>query len=180
MLRFLLGMAEAGFFPGMILYLTCWFPATTRARIVSLFFIAVPLSNVIGAPLSTLLLERDGFGHKGWQWLFLLEGAPAILLGFVVLRFLTDRLSSAAWLTADEKRQMGKLLKADQTTPRTHSLRAAFTDLRIWTFSGVYFGITVGIYGLGFWLPQIVQSMGTLTTREIGLLTAAPYAWSQP
>ncbi len=174
-LRFLLGMAEAGFFPGMILYLTYWFPAPTRARIVSLFFIAVPLSNVIGAPLSTLFLELDAFGLKGWQWLFLLEGMPAILLAFVVLRFLTDRPSSAAWLTTEEKRQMETLLKADQATPRTHSLRAAFTDLRLWIFGGVYFGITVGIYGLGFWLPLIIQSTGTFTTREIGLLVAAPY-----
>ncbi len=175
LLRFLLGVAEAGFFPGMILYLTYWFPAAARAKVVSLFFIAVPLSNVIGAPLSTLILDLDAFDLKGWQWLFLIEGLPSIVLAFVTLRFLTDRPSTANWLSDDEKRHLEKLLATDQATKHTHSLKAALSDLRIWLFCGVYFGITVGIYGLGFWLPQIVQSMGTLTTREIGLLTAAPY-----
>ena len=174
-MRFILGMAEAGFFPGMILYLTYWFPAAMRAKIVSLFFIAVPLSTVIGAPLSTLILGLDAYGLKSWQWLFLIEGVPALVLAFVVLRYLTDRPATAHWLTDDEKRQMETLMAADRTGPRAHNLRAAFADMRLWIFGGVYFGITVGIYGLSFWLPQMVQSLGILTTFQIGLLTAAPY-----
>ncbi len=176
--RFLLGAAEAGFFPGMILYLTYWFPPAQRAKIIATFFVAVPLSNVIGAPLSTALMGIDAFGFKGWQWLFLLEGAPAILLAFVVLAYLSDRPEKATWLTDAEKQTLARALAADAPRETRHSLKDALSDPRIWTFGFVYFGITVAIYGLGFWLPQIVQSFGGLSTMQIGLVTAIPYAFA--
>lgn len=176
--RFLLGVAEAGFFPGMILYLTYWFPAERRARIIATFFIAVPLSNVIGAPLSTTLMGIEGLGLKGWQWLFLLEGAPAILLALAVLLWLTDRPEKATWLSESEKLTLARAIAAEAPLAARHTLKEALADARIWTFGGVYFGITVAIYGLGFWLPQIVQSFGGLSTMQIGLVTAIPYAFA--
>ena len=178
--RFLLGVAEAGFFPGMILYLTYWFPAAHRARIVGIFFVAVPLSNVVGAPLSTAIMGFEGLGLSGWQWLFMLEGVPAIVLAFVVLIYMTDRPEEATWLSVAEKHDLARTLAADGKTNehlRSHTLRRALVNPRIWLLGFVYFGITVGIYGLGFWLPQIVQGFGTgLTTIQIGLVTAIPYA----
>ena len=175
--RFLLGAAEAGFFPGIILYLTLWFPAAQRSKFISLFMIAVPLSSVVGAPLSTTIMEMSGLGLKGWQWLFLLEGVPAILLSFAVLFVLADRPETAAWLSDSEKADMARLLAAGRSqTPPDTSLARALTNPLMWLYGATYFGITVGLYGLGFWLPQMVQSFGDLTTREIGLLTAIPYA----
>jgi ACS family tartrate transporter-like MFS transporter len=177
--RFMLGAAEAGFFPGMILYLTYWFPASQRARIIGTFFIAVPFSNVIGAPLSTALMGIEGVGLRGWQWMFLLEGAPAILLAFVVLRYLTDRPGDAHWLSAEEKGVLIKALEAEQPSavaPVARTLKQGLLNPRIWLFGAIYFGITVGIYGLGFWLPQILQGFGNLSRGEIGLIAAIPYA----
>jgi len=177
--RFMLGAAEAGFFPGMILYLTYWFPASQRARIIGTFFIAVPFSNVIGAPLSTTLMGIEGLGLHGWQWMFLLEGAPAILLAFVVLGYLTDRPADARWLTEAEKKVLNAALAADQRpshAPVARTLKQGLLNPHIWLFGAIYFGITVGIYGLGFWLPQILQSFGDLSRGEIGLMAAVPYA----
>jgi len=174
-----LGAAEAGFFPGMILYLTYWFPASQRARIIGTFFIAVPFSNVIGAPLSTTLMGIEGLGLHGWQWMFLLEGAPAIILAFVVLGYLTDRPSEARWLTDAEKKVLTTALAADQPpghAPLARTLKQGLLNPHIWLFGAIYFGITVGIYGLGFWLPQILQGFGNLSRGEIGLIAAVPYA----
>ena len=176
--RFLLGAAEAGFFPGMILYLTYWFPARRRGKIVGAFMIAVPLSNVVGAPLSTAILGIEGFGFSGWQWLFLLEGLPAILLGFVVLGFLTDRPTKAAWLSPEEKVLLTAMMERDAPrdgTGHSHTLKQALLNPRVWLYGLIYFGMTVGIYGLGFWLPQILNGFGGLTKMEIGLLAAVPY-----
>ena len=183
-LRFLLGAAEAGFFPGMILYLTYWFPPRHRAKIVGAFLIAVPLSNVIGAPVSTAILSLDGvaimgFALKGWQWLFLLEGLPAVVLAFAVLRYLTDRPEKATWLSADEKQTLARSLDAGavpRAASHSHTLKGALLNPRVWMYGVIYFGITVGIYGLGFWLPQIIRSFGGLSKIEVGLVTAIPYA----
>ena len=178
-LRFLLGLAEAGFFPGMILYLTYWFPAAYRARIVGAFLIAIPLSSVIGAPVSTMLLGFEGLGLKGWQWLFILEGLPAVLLGFVVLYFLTDKPSDAKWLTSEEKDWLNGVLAEEERTrskaDHSQSLKSALLNGRVWLFSAIYFGILIGLYGLGLWLPQIIQAFGALSNIQIGLLTVIPY-----
>jgi MFS transporter, ACS family, tartrate transporter len=180
-LRFLLGVAEAGFFPGIIYYLTCWFPSQQRARIIALFLIALPLSSVIGAPLSTMLLGIDAWGLHGWQWMFLLEGTPTILLGVVVLRWLTDRPADATWLTDQERAALARSL---QTPPaavgaaHTQGLRAALSMPWVWLAGLIYFSILVGLYGFGFWMPQIIGSMGELTNIEIGLVTMIPYTFA--
>ncbi|HEY0426401.1 MAG TPA: MFS transporter [Pyrinomonadaceae bacterium] len=177
-LRFLLGLAEAGFFPGMILYLTYWFPAAYRARIVGAFLIAIPLSSVIGAPISTMLLGYQGFGLRGWQWLFIMEGVPSLLLGFVVLFFLTDKPEKANWLTREEKNWLGGVLAEEQKVRENEhklGLVQALLNARVWLFSLIYFGILIGLYGLGLWLPQIIKGFGALSNIQIGLLTVIPY-----
>jgi ACS family tartrate transporter-like MFS transporter len=177
-LRFLLGVAEAGFFPGMILYLTYWFPAARRARILSAFMIALPISNVIGSPVSTAILSVQSHGLHGWQWMFLLEGTPALLCGIAVLLFLRDGPAQAAWLTSEEKEWLqGELARERAAHGATaHSSFAALRDARVWGFGLVYFGLLVGMYGFGFWLPQIVKGLGNLTNFQVGLAAALPYA----
>ncbi len=177
-LRFMLGVAEAGFFPGMILYLTYWFPAAWRARILSAFMIALPISNVIGSPVSTAMLSLDAYGLRGWQWMFLLEGTPAVLCGFAVLLFLRDGPAKAAWLTSEEKEWLQGELARERAVhePIAHSSLAALRQPRVWAFGLVYFGMLVGMYGFGFWLPQIVKGLGNLSNFEVGLATALPYA----
>lgn len=177
-LRFLLGLAEAGFFPGMILYLTYWFPAAYRARIVGAFLIAIPLSSVVGAPLSTLLLGFEGFGLHGWQWLFIFEGIPSALLGFAVLFFLTDKPEKASWLTREEKDALSDILTAERLvleSAHKPGLKDGLLNVRVWLFSLIYFGILIGLYGLGLWLPQIIKGFGALSNFQIGLLTVIPY-----
>ena len=177
-LRFLLGLAEAGFFPGMILYLTYWFPAAYKARIVGAFLIAIPLSSVIGAPISTMLLGLEGFGLKGWQWLFIIEGLPSVFLGFTVLFFLTDKPEKASWLTREEKDWLGGVLaEEERLREREHKLglMQTLTHGRIWVFSFIYFGILIGLYGLSLWLPQIIKGFGDLSNIQVGLLTMIPY-----
>lgn len=177
--RFLLGIAEAGFFPGIIFYLTCWFPSQHRARIIALFMIALPLSSVIGAPLSTSLLGIDAAGFKGWQWMFLIEAIPTIVLGFVVLMVLPDGPADAKWLDDGEKRWLQAEL-AREHTHSTHdhgsSLREALTMPRVWRHGLVYFCILVGLYGFSFWLPQIIASLGNMTNVQVGLFTMIPYS----
>ena len=179
-LRFLLGVAEAGFFPGMILYLTYWFPATMRARFVALFMIAVPLASVVGAPISGALLGIDGWlGFKGWQWLFVLEGLPAVLLAFAVLVFLPDRPHRASWLTKEEAAAIeARLVRDDSEAHRFQRvLWPALRDRRVLLLGLVYLGIVIGLYGIGFWLPQIVKAMG-YSNLDVGLIVALPYAVS--
>ena len=162
--RFLLGVAEAGFFPGIIYYLTCWFPSQHRARIIALFMIALPLSSVIGAPMSTALLGIEAAGLHGWQWMFLLEAIPTIVLGFIVLLVLPDRPADAKWLTADEKRWLQQELAKrarDAQGAHTNSLREALLLPRVWRYGLVYFCVLVGLYGFSFWLPQIMASLGS-------------------
>ena len=163
-MRFLLGVAEAGFFPGIILYLTYWFPAAERARIVSLFMAAVPLATVVGGPLSGALLELHGLGGlKGWHWLFLIEGVPAIVLGVIVLKFLDDRPEQANWLTAEERRALAETLAAEAKATRATGyagLGQALTRPRVLVLGLIYFCIVVGLYGIGFWMPQVIQTYG--------------------
>jgi ACS family tartrate transporter-like MFS transporter len=158
-LRFLLGAAEAGLFPGMIYYLTLWFPQSYRARYVAAFMTAQPVSFIIGAPLSTLILGLDGSGGlHGWQWLFLIEGLPASLLAFAVLKLLPDGPAQAAWLNEDEKATIAARLAAEDTSERRELLPALF-DPRVYLLGLVIFGQNCGAYGVQLWLPQIVQAM---------------------
>jgi MFS family permease len=184
-LRFLLGVAEAGFFPGIILYLTFWFPQRDRARMTALFMAAIPLSSAIGAPLSSLLIDYGHglFGMSGWRTMFLFEGIPAILLGVVTWFFLTDRPQDAAWLPADERDALVRALDEDDAEKaRYHvSIRQSLTKPRVWALAFVYFGIVYGLYALGFFLPTIIKGFekqfGTsYTLLERGLINAIPYA----
>jgi ACS family tartrate transporter-like MFS transporter len=188
-LRFLLGAAEAGFFPGIILYLSYWFPARQRATVTALFMAAAPLSTIIGSPLSTALLEMHGLlGLKGWQWLFILEALPAILLGFVVLKFMTDQPEQAKWLADDERAWLVAAMqaeRAERSVSASHSIWQGLTDSRVIALSLIYFGTSAGLYTLGVWSPQIIKSFG-LSNMEVGLLNAVPptiavvamYLWS--
>ncbi len=177
-LRFLLGAAEAGFFPGMILYLTYWFPASARGRVAGAFLLAIPLSSVLGAPASTALLSIGGLGLHGWQWLFILQGLPAVVLGLFTVRILTDRPEQAGWLTDAEKSWLSGALADERRAagPGQHTrFRAALLDIRVWTFALIYFGAVIGLYGITMWLPQILKGYGGLTNFQTGLLAMVPY-----
>jgi MFS family permease len=178
-LRFLLGVAEAGFFPGIILYLTYWYPSARRARIMALFMIAIPVSGIAGGPLSGWILDRFAgvYGLTGWQWLFLLEALPALVMGIVVMLLLDNGIRAARWLSEDEKRLLERNLEADASTIPVHgSLGAVARDRRLWRMFLIYFACVVGQYGLTFWLPVLVQSAGVRDVLTIGILTAVPYA----
>jgi MFS transporter, ACS family, tartrate transporter len=180
--RFLLGVAEAGFFPGIILYLTYWYTAAERAKMVGLFMLAVALSGIIGAPVSSLILTTMGGveGLKSWQWLFILEAVPAIILGFVTYFYLTDRPADAHWLTDEERQAVTRRLTAERENResiRKFSVGEALSHPRVLGLALVYFGIVTGLYGLGFWLPQIVKAFG-LSTRITGWVVAIPYVFS--
>ena len=172
--RILLGLVEAGFFPGMILYLTYWFPKAYRARLVALFMAAVPLANIVGAPLSSLILGLNGIlGLAGWQWLFLIEGAPAILLAFAVLKFLPDGPRQADWLSEEEKKIVAVGLAGDDTSEH-RDFWLALRDPRVYALGVVYFGYSMSFYGVGLWLPQIVQGMG-VSNLATGFVIAPSY-----
>jgi ACS family tartrate transporter-like MFS transporter len=177
-LRFLLGVAEAGFFPGMILYFTYWFPARYRARVISTLFIAVPASNALAAALSGAILEMDGiWGLRGWQWLFVLEALPAIALAFVVLGYMTDRPAKAGWLNEQEKEWLETELQAERSRIEKvgrPSLLRVLTDRRVIVLSLIYFALVMASYGIAFFLPQIVKMLGH-SNIVTGLLTAIPY-----
>src|SRR5581483_7275326 len=177
-LRFLLGVAEAGFFPGIILYLTYWYPAEYRARFLAAFALAVPVSTVIGAPISGLLLGLDGvFGLRGWQWLFIVEGVPSVLLGIVTWFYLTDRPEHATWLSPEQKTWLASRLHAETAAKQaTHqmTLGEALSSPKVIVLSLIYFGFVGALYGMQFWLPQIVKAFG-LTNAQTGFVTAIPY-----
>jgi MFS transporter, ACS family, tartrate transporter len=178
LIRVLLGAAEAGFFPGIIFYLTLWFPTEYRARIVGYFMAAIPLSTVIGAPVSgALLYLHGGLGLAGWQWLFIVEALPSIILAGVVFFYLTDRPAEAAWLAPDERKWLAERLELEQrsrTAVRDYTVLESLVNPRVLGLSLVYFGAVATNYGLGFFLPQIVKAFGLnifLTT----LVSATPY-----
>jgi len=175
--RFLLGVAEAGFFPGMILYLTYWFPSHRRGRMVALLMAGNPVAGLLGGPLSGYLMHalQGRWGLDGWQWLFLVEALPSILLGVAILRYLDDRVADAAWLSAAEKRQIQEEIDADAAV-RTHgSVRAVFASARVWLLCLILFGIVMGSYAIGFWQPTIIRGTGVDDPLTIGLLTTIPY-----
>jgi ACS family tartrate transporter-like MFS transporter len=159
--RFLLGVAESGFYPAMLLYLTYWFPQAYRGRFTARFMVSVPLSFIIGGPISTSILKMDGIlDLHGWQWLFLLEGVPAALLAFAVIRILPDGPRDAPWLSKEERETIVSQLAAGDSTARYQDLWPALLDPRVPLLGLVTFGIIMGYYGIGLWLPQIVQAMG--------------------
>jgi len=174
-LRFLLGIAEAGFFPGILLYLTLWYPASTRGKITAMFMVAIPISGVIGAPLSGWILDSfsGAGGYAGWRWLFLIEGVPSIFLGFLVLYFLTNSIDAAKWLTVEDKSVLKQALSSEHK--ETHSFAAALRDSRVWLMAFIYFTIQAGVYAISFWLPTFVKGAGYSTGMAIGLATAVPY-----
>ena len=176
--RFLLGAAEAGFFPGVLLYLTYWFAAEDRAKMVGLFMAAIPISGVIGSPLSGWLLGFEGtLGLHGWQWLFIVEGLPSMLLSVVVWRTLTDRPSAAAWLTAGERERLATVLAREQAhrdSVRKFRLGEALSNGRVLALGVLYLGLVTGLYGVTFWLPQIVKGFGSLSNLEVGFIVALP------
>lgn len=174
-LRLLLGAAEAGFFPGVLVYLSTWFPSQYRARVVAWFLLAIPASSLIGGPIAGLLLQMDGFLNlAGWQWMFLIEGAPAIVLGFVVWFMLVDHPRDAKWLTAPERNALIDALSSERRDRPRHNLRAAMKDVRVIVLTVIQFGFTLGTYGIAMWLPLILKEHG-LTTMQIGLASAPPY-----
>ncbi|HVJ99932.1 MAG TPA: MFS transporter [Gemmatimonadales bacterium] len=178
--RFLLGVAEAGFFPGIIFYLTYWYPARERARAYAWFLAAIPVCGVIGGPISGALLGLDGrLGLQGWQWLFLLEGIPSVLVGIAVLWLLPDRPRDARWLPAVERAWLEERLAAeghDRIAHHGESLRRALRNPMVWWLGLSYFLLVVALYGFALWLPQLVKASGEFTNFEVGMITAIPYA----
>jgi sugar phosphate permease len=177
-LRFLLGACEAGFYPGVILYLTSWFPAARRGAILAGFITAVPVAGMLGGPFSGLILNAfDGVsGLAGWKWLFLIEAIPSIVAGLCVLAFLDDSAEKASWLTPSEKQIITEAVRAESSGVAAHKVGAGFSDARIWLLSLIYFGIVMGSYGIGFWLPSLIAAIGVKDPLHIGLWSALPNA----
>ena len=175
-MRFLLGAAEAGFFPGVAFYLGHWFPAEYRTRVVAWFMVAIPISSVVGGALSGALLQMQGIlGLAGWKWLFILEGLPVIVLGIAVLRVLTERPEDAMWLTEQERQIVRARVAGEVRHKEVRQLLPALADVRVLILAAVQFGFLVGSYGVGIWLPQIVK-VGRLSDFEVGLVTSGVYA----
>ena len=176
-LRFLLGAAEAGFFPGIILYLTYWYPAHRRARMVALFMSGVAVAGVVGGPLSGWIMKTFAglHGLSGWQWLFLLEGVPSVLLGVWTLFYLDDGIRSAKWLGKDDKQKLEQAIAEDGKQQQHMPLAQMFSNGKVWLLALVYFLFVMGLYGVSFWLPQLVKNSGIDDVFTIGLLTAIPY-----
>ena len=180
-IRFLLGLAEAGFFPGIVLYLTFWVPAKERSRVLALFLTSTATSGVIGNPLAGALMKLDGLaGLQGWQWLFLLEGIPPVILGILILSssLLPDGPAAAKWLTTPEKTWVTDQLKLDGEHAHLSvvaELSAAAADPRLWLLSVIYFMLVMGLYGFVFWVPTLVKSFAGGSDAHVGLLSAIPY-----
>jgi ACS family tartrate transporter-like MFS transporter len=178
-IRALLGFAEAGFFPGIIFYLTLWFPSVYRGRIIGSFMAAIPLSSAIGAPISGMILGMNGIGGlDGWQWLFIIEAAPALLLGCITYFYLTDRPADAQWLSADERAWLNDRLDAERRqrdAAQKLSVGQVILNPRVLALALVYFGIVACNYSVGFWLPQIIKAFG-FSNAMTGWVTAIPYA----
>ena len=171
--RFLLGAAEAGLYPGMVLYMTYWFPSATRARFIALFLAGVPLSNVIGAPISGWLLNLDGHGLAGWQWMLILEGIPSLICGVAILWLLPDGPAKAKWLSEEEKTIVAARLAAEPPGA-LHGFKEMLLDKRIWILMIPDFSIVIALYGLNLWQPQMIKAMG-YSNVETGFIVALPY-----
>jgi MFS transporter, ACS family, tartrate transporter len=175
-LRALLGAAEAGFFPGVAFYLSTWFPAEYRTRIIAWFMVAIPISSVIGGPVSGLLLRMDGvYGLAGWQWLFLVEGLPVVVVGLSLLWLMNDTPENTAWLSEEEKAIVRRRLESERRPKEVKRLGVAVRDPRVLMLAGIQFGFLVGSYGIGMFMPQILDT-GRLSDVQIGFVTSACYA----
>ena len=176
-MRFLLGLAEAGFFPGIILYLTYWYPSHRRARIVSMFMTGIPLAGVIGGPLSGWIMKSwdQVNGLHGWQWMFLLEAIPSVLIGVVVYFYLDDRITSAKWLKDEERDLLQKRIEEEESDKEHVPMMQVFKSGRMWTMSAIYFTMAMSLYGVSFWLPTIIKGMGVTDNFEIGMLSSLPW-----
>ena len=175
--RFLLGVSEAGFFPGIILYLTYWYPAARRGQIISMFMTAVAVAGIIGSPLSGWILQSMGGvnGFAAWQWLFLLEGIPSVLIGIWVIFYLDDSIDKSKWLDAGEKAMLARNVAADNVGKVATSAAEGLKNPKIWLMALIYFSFVMGLYGVSFWLPSIIKSMGVKSALDVGLLTAIPW-----
>ncbi|HAV4855137.1 TPA: MFS transporter [Acinetobacter baumannii] len=177
-LRFLLGVAEAGLAPGLLLYLTYWFPSYRRARMTVLWFIAIPISGMIGGPLSGLIMDRMSGVHGwfGWQWMFVIEAIPTVIVGLLVLAVLKDSVQDANWLTQDEKNLVKQELAQDNQHKEGHaSVKEFIADKRLWLLAGIYFCVVMGQYAITFWLPTLIRNSGISDNWHIGLLSSLPY-----
>lgn len=177
-LRFLLGVAEAGLAPGLLLYLTYWFPSYRRARMTVLWFIAIPISGMIGGPLSGLIMDRMSGVHGwfGWQWMFVIEAIPTVIVGLLVLAVLKDSVQDANWLTQDEKNLVKQELAQDNQHKEGHAnVKEFIADKRLWLLAGIYFCVVMGQYAITFWLPTLIRNSGISDDWHIGLLTSLPY-----
>ncbi|QYY28193.1 MULTISPECIES: MFS transporter [Cupriavidus] len=177
-LRFLLGVAEAGFAPGVILYMTYWFPSERRAKALSMFFMAIPLAGIVGGPLSGYILHafQGTAGMDGWKWLFLIEALPSLVLGVAILLYLDNGIRSAKWLTDAEKALLERNIEGDNAQKHVHlSIRAFLADRRLWLMAAIYFCVVLGQYGLTFWLPTIIRKSGVADPLWVGIFTALPY-----
>jgi D-galactonate transporter len=177
-MRFLLGVAEAGFFPGVVLYLTYWYPANRRGKITALFMTAIALSGVIGGPLSGWVMQSmpGVYGLAGWQWMFIIEAIPSLVLGLATIAYLQDRVFDAKWLTDDEKKLIATQIGAEDKEKGEGTLGQTFANPRVWLCALIYFSFVMGLYGVGFWLPTIIKATGVKNPLDIGMLTAVPYA----
>ncbi|WP_070107383.1 MFS transporter [Burkholderia plantarii] len=177
-MRFLLGLAEAGFFPAIVLYLTYWFPSSRRSKVTALFMTGIPMSGVIGGPLSGWLMTRlaGAHGMAGWQWLFLLEGLPTVVLGVLAYFYLDDKVQDAKWLSEAQKAVIARKLEEERAADLLHSVKDGLLNPKILLVSAIYFFYTMGLYGVSFWLPTLIKSSGVADPLHVGLLTAIPYA----
>lgn len=176
-MRFLLGVAEAGFFPGIILYLSYWFPARHRAGVIAMFMAAAPIAVAIGSPISAALLQMDGiWGFAGWQWMFVIEAIPAVILGIVVFFYMTDRPEKAKWLKEDERNWLVKTMQDEdvgKNSNQHHSILRGLLNPRVLALALVYFGTSAGLYTLSIWAPQIIKDLG-VSSMTVGLVNAIP------
>jgi ACS family tartrate transporter-like MFS transporter len=176
--RLLLGAAEAGFFPGITFFLASWFPKHYRARVLAWFLVAIPISSVIGGPISGLLLQMDGLlDLAGWQWMFIVEGLPASIVGIIILFVLSDHPADAGWLSVEERAAIATMLSGEQRDRERHSLISAVADIRVLILTTIQFAYTLGSYGIGIWLPQILKTHG-LSNLAVGFVSAVPYLFA--
>jgi D-galactonate transporter len=177
-MRFLLGIAEAGFFPGIIFYLTLWYPSKLRSSRTAMFVAAIAVAGVVGNPISGLIMDAlsGKAGLAGWQWLFLIEGIPSVLVGIWVFFYLPSSISEAKWLTAEQKALLSTNINAEDTHKTEVKLGDAFRSGNVWVLCTIYFTLMIGLYGITFWLPTIVNAFGMKGYLNVGLITAVPYA----
>jgi len=177
-IRCLLGVAESGFFPGMILYLTYWFPSHRRGKMVAVLMAGSAVSGIVGGPISGFILHHFSGrqGIAGWQWLFILEAIPAVILGVFIFFSLNDRTANAKWLSPEEKAVVGAEIGEEAGVKTHHTILSVFTSSRVWLMGAIFFGMEMGSYAIGFWQPTIIRQTGIKDAFDIGLLTMVPYS----